>query len=53
MESDDEHVHDLARRCREIEARTSVEDQKMQDAGVLSSELQRTGSTNEQEEVEK
>jgi len=53
MESDDEHVNDLARRCREIEARTSVEDEKMQDAGVMGNELRTTGSTNEQEEVEK
>ncbi|KAI5258633.1 ChaC-like protein [Aureobasidium subglaciale] len=44
--SEDEHVHDLARRCREIEGRSS-------DSSVIGSELRRVGSTDEQEETEK
>jgi len=51
-ESGDEHVHDLARRCRNIEARgNSLE--KMQSDAVIGSELKATGSTEGQEEMEK
>lgn len=49
----DEHVHDLARRCREIEAKTLAESEKMQSAQVIGSDLRKTRSTDEQEEVEK
>jgi hypothetical protein len=52
-ESGDEHVYDLARRCREVEARASAGVDKMQHADVVGSELKRVGSTDEQEEVEK
>lgn len=51
-ESQDEHVHDLARRCREVEARGGVGG-KMQNGEVIGGELRKVGSTEEQEEVEK
>ncbi|KAG9882509.1 ChaC-like protein, partial [Aureobasidium melanogenum] len=51
--SEDEHVHDLARRCREIESRASKDVGKAADSSVIGSELKRVGSTAEQEEIEK
>lgn len=51
--SEDEHVHDLARRCREIESRASKDTSKPADSSVIGSELKRVGSTTEQEEIEK
>lgn len=51
-ESGDEHVHDLARRCREIEAANDGQLKKMQDECIIGSELRKVGSTDEQEEVE-
>ena len=51
--SEDEHVHDLARRCRQIEASTSGSVESHQDAGIIGSDLKRVGSTDEQEEIEK
>lgn len=51
--SEDEHVHDLARRCREIERRVPNGLEKQQGSGVVGSELKRVGSTDEQEEIEK
>lgn len=50
-DSGDEHVHDLARRCREIESRKLGMKPKQED--VLQNELKKVGSTDEQEEVEK
>lgn len=51
--SEDEHVHDLARRCREIESKTPDSFEKQQDSNVIGTELRRVGSTDEQEEIEK
>lgn len=51
--SEDEHVHDLARRCRQIESSTHGDLESQQDAGVIGSEIKRVGSTDEQEEIEK
>ena len=51
-DSQDEHVQDLARRCREVEARAQAVP-KMQHSSVVGSELKKVGSTEEQEEVEK
>ena len=54
-ESSDEHVNDLARRCREIEAKADGEgaSEKMQDEDVKGSGMRKVGSTEEQEETEK
>jgi len=52
-DSHDDHVHDLARRCREIEFGASGRVPKKQDASVIGTEPSRIGSTAEQEEVEK
>jgi len=57
-ESGDEHISDLARRCRAMEASRRGEDagQKEEPAGAgegVGSHLHRVGSTEEQEEVEK
>ncbi|GAB7354078.1 hypothetical protein MBLNU459_g4652t1 [Dothideomycetes sp. NU459] len=51
-ESHDDHVHDLARRCREVESKASGQIEKAQDASVMETESVRAGSTHEQEEVE-
>jgi cation transport protein ChaC len=51
--SEDEHVHDLARRCREIEYSASKEVGEQVDASIIGSELKRVESTDEQEEIEK
>lgn len=51
-ESVDEHVQDLARRCKEIEARDETV-QPVQHDTVIGNGLQKVGSTEEQEEVEK
>ena len=51
-ESCDEHVTDLARRCREIEARKK-DFEPAQSDDVIGSRLKKIGSTEEQEEVEK
>lgn len=52
-DSYDDHVHDLARRCREIEAESLGHLAKVQDASVMESQPSKSGSTDEQEEVEK
>lgn len=52
-DSNDEHIHDLARRCREIEGKATAGMENMQNVEVMGSELRRVGSTNEQEEVGK
>lgn len=57
-ESGDEHVSDLAQRCRDIEAsrHDSGVEQKEERMGAeegVGSQLHRAGSTEEQEEVEK
>lgn len=49
-ESDDAHISDLARRCREIEKRHQG---PRQDRNFLESDLKKFGSTDEQEETEK
>ncbi|KAI5273249.1 ChaC-like protein [Aureobasidium subglaciale] len=51
--SEDEHVHDLARRCRDIEGRSSQDVGRRSDSSIVGSELRRAGSTEEQEEIEK
>ena len=51
--SEDEHVHDLARRCREIECKVAQNVGKRAGSNVIGSELKRVGSTDEQEEIEK
>ncbi|THX84200.1 ChaC-like protein [Aureobasidium pullulans] len=51
--SEDEHVHDLARRCREVESRACGNIGKQADSHGPGSRLQRVGSTGEQEEIEK
>jgi len=51
--SEDEHVHDLARRCRELEGRSSKDDDNQTETSIVGSELKRVGSTDEQEEIEK
>ena len=45
-ESSDEHVHDLAKRCRDIEARFGDR------SPMIGNELKETRSTEEQEEIE-
>lgn len=52
VESEDEHVGDLARRCREVEARVLVAEQDGS-VGGDGAELKMSTSTDEQEEVEK
>ncbi|KAF1353664.1 cation transport regulator-like protein 2 [Delphinella strobiligena] len=52
-DSHDEHIHDLARRCREVEGRVTAGGEIMQRVEVMESELRKVGSTNEQEEIEK
>lgn len=55
-DSGDEHVSDLAERCREIEARQRRQGdgvEKLQDEDVKGEELRKVGSTREQEETEK
>ena len=52
-DSNDEHIHDLARRCREIEDRDTAGVENMQNVEVMGSDLRKVGNTNEQEEVEK
>jgi cation transport protein ChaC len=51
--SEDEHVHDLARRCREIEGRASKDAGNQADTSIVGPELKRLASTDEQEEIEK
>ncbi|KAK8203794.1 ChaC-like protein [Phyllosticta capitalensis] len=51
-ESGDDHITDLVRRCREIEAR-AVESATAESDERIGSKLHRVGSTEEQEEVEK
>lgn len=50
-ESHDEHVTDLTRRCREVEAKGGMS--KLQSKDVIGSALEKAGSMREQEEVEK
>lgn len=50
-DSRDEHVEDLANRCRAVEARESVK--PIQEQNIIGSSMHKTGSTDEQEEVEK
>lgn len=52
-DSHDDHVHDLTRRCREIESSVPGQIPKVQDASVIGNERSKVGSTAEQEEVEK
>ncbi|EOD49587.1 putative -like protein [Neofusicoccum parvum UCRNP2] len=52
-ESGDEHITDLARRCREVEAREGVEARGQGAREVVGHPLHKVGSTEEQEEVEK
>lgn len=51
-ESGDEHVRDLAKRCREIEAGAKTLE-PLQDDEAKGGALQKVGSTDEQEETEK
>ena len=51
-DSGDEHVSDLARRCREIQSRARKLEPLQRDE-VVGSDLKKTGSTEEQERVEK
>lgn len=48
----DEHVHDLARRCRAVESKQDIGPPEQSDE-VVGSQLRKIGSTEEQEEVEK
>lgn len=52
-ESEDEHISDLARRCREIERRGQGPPEPVQGKDVVGSDLKNVGSTDEQEETEK
>ncbi|EKG22364.1 ChaC-like protein [Macrophomina phaseolina MS6] len=56
-ESADEHISDLARRCREVEARKGgealKEKERRAEEALESHALHKVGSTEEQEEVEK
>ncbi|KAL0257514.1 hypothetical protein SLS55_008328 [Diplodia seriata] len=54
-DSTDEHITDLARRCREVEATTRAGAPRPDTVGttVVGHPLHRVGSTEEQEEVEK
>ena len=51
-ESGDDHISDLARRCREIQARAK-RIEPLQSEEVVGSDVEKTGSTHEQEETEK
>jgi len=50
-DSSDEHVHDLARRCRDVEGK-GVDGAMKQSKDVIGSKLKKGNSTDEQEEVE-
>lgn len=53
-DSTDEHISDLVRRCKELEAREGAAvGRDVENASVIGSELKKVGSTEEQEEVEK
>jgi len=51
-ESSDDHVHDLARRCRAIEIEGNAGSPE-QSEKVIGADLEKVSSTEEQEEVEK
>jgi len=51
-DSSDDHVHDLARRCRAVEAE-GIAGSLRPSERVIGSKLRKIGSTEEQEEVEK